>query len=104
MVAVLVMLIVVDQVADVLQPGRRFQQRLIGRVEPEHVDQLRKDQAGHAGHVPAVLQFAAGTDAQPFDGRFAIVAGCRRWARRATDRSSSAAGRRARRGCGLAAD
>ena len=57
----LVVLIVVDQIAHVLQPGRRFQQRPIRRVEAEHVDQLRKDQAGHAGHVPAVLQFAAGS-------------------------------------------
>ncbi len=72
-ITVLVVLVVVDQVADVLQAGGRFQQRLGRGVQVELVDELGEDQPGQAGHLPAVRQVDAAVGGEPLDGRLAVV-------------------------------
>ena len=65
-IAVFVVLIVVDQIPDILQLRGRFQQRLVGRIEPERLGQLAENRAGQGRHLLAMGQIdtTAGRECQ----------------------------------------
>ena len=70
-VAVLVVVVVVDDIADILEPGGTFQERPVGRIEAERLGELFPDPTGQRGHGPAMLDLTGAGRRQPFDGRVA---------------------------------
>ena len=57
MVAVLVVLVVVDDVANVLKPSRTLEQEPVTSRQFERIGQLLEDPTGQGGHLAAVLEF-----------------------------------------------
>ena len=78
-VAVLVVLVVIDDIAHVLEPGRGLEQHSIGRRQVERRRELLVDPSRQRRHRAAMFEFAGTGGGEPLDRRLAqgrIVGRC----------------------------